>query len=47
MVKGAVPLMLKLMRFVIPELAFALVIAQRNEPSPLSAVLTTVNVLSP
>ena len=28
-----------------PELALALVIAQRNVPSPLSAVLVTVNVL--
>src|SRR5208283_1890938 len=32
------------MKFVVPGLAFALVIAQRNDPRPLSAVLVTVNV---
>jgi hypothetical protein len=41
---GASPLIWKLMVFVVPGLAFALAMAQRNEPGPLSAVLVTVNV---
>ena len=40
MVKGAVPLIWKLM-VAAPEAAFALVIAERSDPGPLSAVLVT------